>query len=116
MPEDLTEGQTLLSANMHIRRQECLRHIPSAIQPQYLPTNRFADSIRHFKIHLPNPGIHVIEGGNGLYLAEQADGLIADWDFMKKSRPPTASLSSQASGASAVALHRRGHEDQWPVG
>lgn len=48
-------------------------------------------------LSLYDPDIHVlvrgkagaeVEFGNGLYLAEQADGLIVDWDFMKDQ--PTA--------------------------
>jgi len=47
-------------------------------------------------LSLYDPHIHVlvrgkagaeVEFGNGLYLAEQADGLIIDWDFMKDQPP-----------------------------
>ncbi len=75
------------------RIQEILDQLPQAIHQAHerlMGERRIANSEKILSLY--EPDIHVlvrgkagseVEFGNGLYLAEQADGLIMDWDFMK---------------------------------
>jgi hypothetical protein len=75
------------------RIKNILRQLPAAIHQAHerIIGERRVDNSEKI-LSLYDPDIHVIvrgkagaevEFGNGLYLAEQADGLIVDWDFMK---------------------------------
>jgi hypothetical protein len=75
------------------RMQNILDQLPKAISQAHeriIGERRVANSDKILSLY--DPHIHVlvrgkagaeVEFGNGLYLAEQADGLIIDWDFMK---------------------------------
>ena len=80
------------------RIKNILNQLPAAIQQAHerIIGERRVDNADKI-LSLYDPDIHVIvrgkagaevEFGNGLYLAEQAEGLIVDWDFMKDQ--PTA--------------------------
>ena len=80
------------------RIKNILDQLPDAIgqaHERIIGERRVANSEKILSLY--DPDIHVlvrgkagaeVEFGNGLYLAEQADGLIVDWDFMKDQ--PTA--------------------------
>jgi hypothetical protein len=75
------------------RIENILGQLPAAISQAHeriIGERRVANSDKILSLY--DPDIHVlvrgkagaeVEFGNGLYLAEQADGLIIDWDFMK---------------------------------
>ena len=75
------------------RIQNILDQLPQAIHQAHeriIGERRIANSEKILSLY--EPDIHVlvrgkagaeVEFGNGLYLAEQADGLIVDWDFMQ---------------------------------
>jgi hypothetical protein len=75
------------------RIQNILDQLPAAVSQAHeriIGERRVANNDKILSLY--DPDIHVlvrgkagaeIEFGNGLYLAEQADGLIVDWDFMK---------------------------------
>jgi hypothetical protein len=75
------------------RIQNILDQLPEAVSQAHeriIGERRVANDDKILSLY--DPDIHVlvrgkagaeVEFGNGLYLAEQADGLIVDWDFMK---------------------------------
>ncbi|HKL21782.1 MAG TPA: hypothetical protein VJ904_08250, partial [Tichowtungia sp.] len=79
------------------RIQNILDQLPKAISQAHeriIGERRVANNDKILSLY--DPDIHVlvrgkagaeVEFGNGLYLAEQADGLIIDWDFMKHQPP-----------------------------
>jgi len=80
------------------RIKNILDQLPDAVEQAHeriIGERRVANSEKILSLY--EPDLHVlvrgkagaeVEFGNGLYLAEQADGLIVDWDFMKDQ--PTA--------------------------
>ena len=81
-----------------------LRQLPAAITQAHerIIGERRIDNAEKI-LSLYEPDVHVIvrgkagaevEFGNGLYLAEQADGLIVDWDFRKGQPPADTALVS----------------------
>lgn len=75
------------------RIKNILDQLPDAVEQAHeriIGERRVANSEKILSLY--EPDLHVlvrgkagaeVEFGNGLYLAEQADGLIVDWDFMK---------------------------------
>jgi hypothetical protein len=88
------------------RIQGILDQLPQAIHQAHeriIGERRVANSEKILSLY--DPDIHVLvrgkanaetEFGNGLYLAEQADGLIIDWNFMQD-QPPSDSKLVKAS-------------------
>lgn len=84
------------------RIQGILDQLPQAIHQAHeriIGERRVANSEKSLSLY--DPDIHVlvrgkagaeVEFGNGLYLAEQADGLIVDWDFMQEQPPSDSKL------------------------
>jgi len=84
------------------RIQGILDQLPQAIHQAHeriIGERRVANSEKILSLY--DPDIHVlvrgkagaeVEFGNGLYLAEQADGLIVDWDFMQDQPPSDSQL------------------------
>ena len=84
------------------RIQDILDQLPQAIHQAHeriIGERRVANSEKTLSLY--DPDIHVlvrgkagaeVEFGNGLYLAEQADGLIVDWDFMQDQPPSDSKL------------------------
>jgi hypothetical protein len=88
------------------RIRNILDQLPQAIHQAHeriIGERRVANSEKILSLY--EPGIHVLvrgkadaetEFGNGLYLAEQADGLIVDWNFIEE-QPPSDSALVKAS-------------------
>ncbi|WP_136060896.1 hypothetical protein [Pontiella sulfatireligans] len=84
------------------RIQGILDQLPQAMHQAHeriIGERRVANSEKILSLY--DPDIHVlvrgkagaeVEFGNGLYLAEQADGLIVDWDFMQDQPPSDSKL------------------------
>ena len=84
------------------RIKEILDLLPQAVEQAHeriIGERRVANSEKVLSLY--DPDIHVlvrgkagaeVEFGNGLYLAEQADGLIVDWDFMQDQPPSDSKL------------------------
>lgn len=84
------------------RIKNILDQLPQAVSQAHeriIGERRVANNDKILSLY--DPGIHVlvrgkagaeVEFGNGLYLAEQADGLIVDWDFMKEQPPADSKL------------------------
>ncbi len=92
-------GWSELEAQVVLDRiKNILDQLPAAVgqaHERIIGERRVANSEKTLSLY--EPDLHVlvrgkagaeVEFGNGLYLAEQADGLIVDWDFMKDQ--PTA--------------------------
>jgi len=84
------------------RIENILDQLPRAVSQAHeriIGERRVANSDKILSLY--DPDIHVlvrgkagaeVEFGNGLYLAEQTDGLIVDWDFMKEQPPADSKL------------------------
>lgn|GEM_PF-1655993 len=93
------------------RIQNILEQLPQAVfqaHERLIGERRVARGDKILSLY--DPAIHVlvrgkagaeVEFGNGLYLAEQTDGLIVDWDFMEKQPPADSQLVEPALNASA---------------
>jgi IS5 family transposase len=84
------------------RIENILDQLPQAIDQAHeriIGERRVANTDKILSLY--EPDVHVlvrgkagaeVEFGNGLYLAEQSDGLIVDWDFMKDQPPADSQL------------------------
>lgn len=96
-----TETQVVLN-----RIQGILNQLPKAIHQAHeriIGERRVANKEKILSLYEPDTRVLVrgkadaeTEFGNGLYLAEQADGLIVDWNFMQ-GQPPSDSKLVKAS-------------------
>jgi len=96
---DWSEAETQIVLN---RIKNILDQLPDAIQQAHdriIGERRIANSGKILSLY--DPDLHVLvrgkadaetEFGNGLYLAEQADGLIVDWKFIKGQPPSDSKL------------------------
>ena len=100
---DLSEIETQVVLD---RMQNILNQLPQAVHQAHerlIGERRVANKDKILSLY--EPDVHVlirgkadaeIEFGNGLYLAEQADGLIVDWTLIKE-QPPSDSKLVKAS-------------------
>lgn len=92
-----------LEAQVILDRMACiLDQLPQAVHQAHeriIGERRVANADKILSFY--EPDVHVlvrgksgaeVEFGNGLYLAEQDDGLIVDWDFMKDQPPSDSKL------------------------
>jgi len=96
---DWSEAETQVVLD---RIKNILDQLPDAIKQAHdriIGERRIANSEKILSLY--DPDLHVLvrgkadaetEFGNGLYLAEQADGLIVDWKFMKGQPPSDSKL------------------------
>lgn len=96
---DWSELETQVVLN---RMQSVLDQLPQAVfqaHERIIGERRVANADKILSLY--EPDVHVlvrgkseaeVEFGNGLYLAEQADGLILDWDFMQPQPPADSRL------------------------
>jgi len=96
---DWSEAQTQVVLN---RIQNILDQLPQAVHQAHerlIGERRVANKDKILSLHEPDVRVMVrgkadaeVEFGNGFYLAEQADGLIVDWTFIKEQPPGDSKL------------------------
>ena len=96
---DWSGAQTQVVLN---RIQNILDQLPQAVHQAHerlIGERRVANKDKILSLHEPDVRVMVrgkadaeVEFGNGFYLAEQADGLIVDWTFIKEQPPGDSKL------------------------
>ena len=99
METDWSEVQTQVVLD---RIQNILDQLPQIIHQAHerlIGERRVANKDKILSLYEPDVRVMVrgkadaeVEFGNGFYLAEQADGLIVDWDFIKEQPPSDSKL------------------------
>lgn len=97
----MTQTQAILE-----RIQNVIDKLPQAVHQAHerlIGGRRIANKDKILSLY--EPDVHVlvrgktdaeVEFGNGFYLAEQADGLIVDWEFIKEQPPSDSKLVAQS--------------------
>lgn len=88
------------------RMKQILKQLPAAVKQAHeriIGERRVANKDKILSFYDPDVRVLVrgkagaeVEFGNALYLAEQTDGLIVDWDFMREQAPGDNKLVSQS--------------------